>query len=180
MVLFKCFAYSGVVDAPLDQPTIANVIWTSNWPPYTPQDKDYMHSFLMTPAKSEENVCLQLTKVHHQLHAYSEAQNNILKDAFYAMPRTSIYKVPQLFSGQPDISNLGMDRFAAEFCEFPGNVGPVGTPMQMPFQQALQTIFKVNNTITSKGILSFTEYLSCQSNSRSNTMGKSHLHNQSL
>lgn len=42
-VIFKAFAYSGIVDHPLDQPTIADVIWTSNWPPYVPSNAGYMH-----------------------------------------------------------------------------------------------------------------------------------------
>ena len=157
-VLFKVFAYTGIVNDPLDQKNIANVIWTSNWPPFTPQNVDYMHSFLMTPADSEADVRLQLSQVHKQLQTYCDAQNNLLKSAFYAMPRTSVSKVPQLYSGQPDMSNLGLDRYAAEFFEFPGNDGPVGTPMEMPFEEALQTIFKVNNTITTKCVVSCTEY----------------------
>lgn len=157
-LLFKFFAYTGIVDKPLDRRTIANVIWTSDWLPFTPRDVDYMRSFLMTPADSEDNVRSQLSVVHEQLHAYSEAQNNILRNAFYAMPRTSVRKVPQLFSGQPDISNLELYHFAPQFCEFPGNAGPTDLPMRMPFEEALQMIFKVNNTITTKAITSFTEY----------------------
>ncbi len=158
MVLFKFFSFTDIVDAPLSQSAIANVIWTSNWPPFTPRDKDYMNSFLMKPAESEENVCLQLSLLHKRLHAYCEAQNNLIRDAFYSLPRTSVYKVPQLFSGQPSIGNLGLDRFAAEFYEFPGNAGQLGMAMEMPFHRALETLFKVGNTITTKGIVSFTEH----------------------
>lgn len=82
----------------------------------------------------------------------------MLMASFYSMHQTSLYRVPQLFSGQPDISNLGLNRFAAEFEEFPRNAGPVGTPMEMPFDESLQTIFKTGSTITSKVVLSSTEY----------------------
>ena len=158
MVLFKVFRYTGIEGKPLDQPTIANLIWTSNWPPFTPKHQDFMHSFLMTTADSEEDVVCQLKKVHAQLYAYSEAQNNLLRIAFYSMPRTSTFKIRQLFSGQPDISNLGLDHFAAEFLEFPNNKGPVGASFELPFQKALTTVFKVGNTITTKSVMSFTEH----------------------
>ena len=158
MVLFKVFRYTGIEGKPLNQPTIANLIWTSNWPPFTPKHQDFMHSFLMTTADSEDDVAFQLKKVHAQLYAYSEAQNNLLRVAFYSMPRTSTFKIRQLFSGQPDISNLGLDHFAAEFLEFPNNKGPVGASFELPFQKALTTIFKVGNIITTKSVMSFTEH----------------------
>lgn len=158
IVLFKFFSYTKVGGDPLDQTTIADVIWNYNSPPCTPQDKDYMHSFLMVPAQCEKEVHDQLKAVHERLHTYCGVQNRILEAAFYAMPRSSVFKVPQLFSGQPDISNLGLDRFPAEFSEYPGDAGPVSIPMRMPFQAALQTIFKAGSTITAKGVLSFTEH----------------------
>ena len=156
MVLFKVFRYTSIVGKPLDHPTIANLIWTSNWPPFTPQNEDFMHSLLMVPASSEEDVAEQLEQNHYELYAFNEAQNSLNTIAFYSMPRTSTHNIPQLFSGQPDISNLGLDRFAPEFLEFPGNAGPTTDPLEMPFNDALNTVFKVGNTITSKGILSFT------------------------
>ena len=158
IVLFKFFVYTRVEGDPLDLATIANVIWTSNWPPFTPNDKDYMHSFLMVPADSEANVRQQLDRVHQRLQHFCDVQNRLLAAAFCSLPRTSVYSVPQLYSGQPDVSNLGLDRFAAEFLQYPGNSGPVGTPMQMPFKEALQTVFNVGSSITTKGVMSFTEY----------------------
>ena len=158
IVMFRFFVYTGIEGGPLDLATIANVIWSSNWPPFTPQNKDYMHSFLMLPADSEAEVHQQLDQLHNRLQYFCNVQNRLLKACFYSFPRTSVYRVPHLYSGQPDISNLGLERFAAEFLEFPGNSGPVGTPMQMPFQYALQTVFKVSDTITTKGVMSFTEY----------------------
>lgn len=158
IVLFKFFVYTPVEGDPLDLATITNVIWTSSWPPFTPQNKDYMHSFLMVPADSEANVRQQLDQVHQRLQHFCDVENRLLEAAFSSFPRTSVYKVPQLYSGQPDVSNLGLDRFAPEFLEYPGNSGPVGTPMQMPFQEALQTVFKASNTITTKAVMSFTEY----------------------
>ena len=153
--LFKVFVYSGVAGEPLDLASIANEIWTSNWPPFTPHDKDYMHSFLMVPADSEADVKLQLDRLHKKLRVYCDVQNRMLEASFYSMPRTSIYKVPQIFSGQ---NTLGLDHFAAEFREFPGNAGPVSEPLRMPFQEALKTFFRVGNTITTKCVFSFTEY----------------------
>ena len=112
----------------------------------------------MVPATSEDNIEGQLSLLHKKLQAYCEAENSVLEAAFLSLPRTSVFNVPQLFSGQPDISNLGLDHFPVIFQEFPGNAGPIGTAMQMPFQQALETIFAVNNVLTLKTIMSFSEY----------------------
>lgn len=158
MLLFKFFAYSSLVDKPLDQATIADIIWTSNLPHFTPHDGDFMHSFMMVPADHKEDVRRQLSEQHNRLHTFCEVENNLFSAALYSLPRTSVFRVPQLYSGQPVIANLGFDCFAAEFQECPTNTGPVGVPMKMPFQEALQTIFKVGNTITLKGVMSFTEY----------------------
>jgi hypothetical protein len=58
MVFYKIFGYTGIPQTPLplDLASIANAIWTSDWPPYTPQNVDYMNSFMMTPATSYDMV----------------------------------------------------------------------------------------------------------------------------
>lgn len=158
LLILRFFAYTGIEDNPLNLPTIANLIWTFDSPPFIPQDKDYMHSFLMEPSNSESDVLSQLTQNHKQLRAYCEAQNNLLRAAFYSLPRTSVKDAPVLYSGQPDVFNISLDQFSAQFCESSFNNGPVGTPMIMPFNEALETIFKVGRTLTLKAVMSFTKY----------------------
>ena len=36
IVMFRFFVYTGIEGDPLDLDTIANVIWSSDWPPFTP------------------------------------------------------------------------------------------------------------------------------------------------
>ncbi len=157
MVFFKIFVYSSITENPLDLASIANAIWTSSWPPYVPQNEDYMNSFMMTPAQSLEEVTNQLNEVAPQLYQYNQAENNILTAAFLSMPRTSTLAKPQLYSGQVDISNLGTEHFATEFLEFSGNAGPVGNPLQMPLEQAFSTFIQVGKIITTKMVWSFTD-----------------------
>ena len=155
MVLFKVFRYTGMTpDRSLDQPTITNIIWTSSCSPFTPQNKDFMHSLMMTPTECKEDLTQQVQQNHQLLYSFNEAQNNLLEVAFYSLPCTSTYHVPQLFNGQPNY--LRLDHFAPEFLEFPGNAGPTTDPLEMPFDEALKAIFQVGNVITTKSVLSFT------------------------
>jgi hypothetical protein len=153
---FRIFIYTGVEGCPLDKPSIANAIWTSSWPPFTPKNKDYMNSFMMTPASSLEDVSNQLDKVADKLYRFNEAELRLFKAAVTSMPRTSILAVPQLFSGQVAISNLGTQHFAPEFLQFPGNKGPLTRPLEMPLHDALDTFIQKGKTITTKAVMSFT------------------------
>jgi hypothetical protein len=157
IVFFKIFVYTRVEGNPLDKASIANAIWTSSWSPYTPDNADYMNSFMMTPAHNLDEVVAQLNEVAPQLYQYNQAENNILTTAFLSMPRTSTLAKPHLYSGQVDISNLGTEHFATEFLEFPGNAGPVSNPLQMPLQEALSSFIQVGKTITTKMVWSFTD-----------------------
>ncbi|WP_411380052.1 hypothetical protein [Pseudomonas sp. MPB26] len=157
LVLMKIFEYTNIGSAPypLDQASIAAAIWASNWGTYTPQNVDYMRSFLMVPANSLQNVESQLTQVATALQTFSAVENRLLCAAFQSLPRTSIVSEPQLFSGQVDISQLGTEHFGIEFLQCPLNDGPVGTPLQTPLEAALDTYIQVGQVITSKMVWSF-------------------------
>lgn len=157
IVLMKIFEYTsmGPTPYPLDQPSIAAAIWESNWGTYTPQDADYMNSFMMTPANSQQDVQTQLTQVATALQTFSDTENRLLCAAFQALPRTSVVSQPQLFSGQMDISQLGTEHFGIEFLQCPLNEGSDNVPLQIPLQDALDTYIKVGQIITTKMVWSF-------------------------
>ncbi len=157
MVLMKIFQYtaSGQVPLPLDQDSIASAIWESDWMTYNPGNADYMNSFMMVPADSLQNVQAQLAEVAPQLQQFSDVENRLLAAAFQAMPRTSLIAMPQLFSGQVDIQQLGTEHFGIEFLQCPLNAGPVTEPLQMPLEEALATFVSVGSIITTKMVWSF-------------------------
>lgn len=157
MVFYKIFAYTSIAQSPvpLDLPSIANAIWTSAWPPYVPQNADYMNSFMMTPANSYEEVLSQLQNNYLQVQSFNEAENRLVAAAFASMPRTSVIAEPLLYSGQVDIQNLGSQHFAPEFLQFPLNGGPVGVTLEMPLSQALDTFIVPGALLTTKMVWSF-------------------------
>ena len=159
MVLMKVFQYTSIDETPfpLDSASIALMIWESNWGTYTPSDKDYMHSFMMEPAESLEDVERQLAQVSPQLHQYSAVENRLLAAATQSMPRTCILAKPYLFSGQVDIYQMGIDRFGIEMLEFPGNAGPVGQMLEVEFATAIASFVKPGSIITTKMVWSFTD-----------------------
>lgn len=116
-----------------------------------------MASMLMTPCTTEAQVSEQYSSIHEQLQADLDALARVTQAAMVSMPRTSVLEKPQLFSGQVAISNLGMDAMAIYFEEYPGNAGPVGTPMGMPIKQALATFMEPGSLIHTKTFLSFTD-----------------------
>ena len=157
MVFYKIFAYTGIPQSPtpLDLPSIANAIWTSNWPPYVPQNADYMNSFMMTPANSYQEVLDQLQNNYQEVQAFNESENRLLTAAFASMPRTSLIAEPLLYSGQVDIQNLGSQHFAPEFLQCPLNSGPVGVPLEMPLPDALASFIVPGALLTTKMVWSF-------------------------
>lgn len=162
MVFMKIFQYTSIPETPLplDLASIAEMIWESDWDSYTPSDPDYMNSFMMTPANSLENVTAQLNGIYNQLQRFSDVENRLLMAAVQSLPRTSILAKPYLFSGQVDIAQMGVDRFGIEMLEFPGNAGPVGTPLEVEFSTALASFVKPGSTITTKMVWSFTDSVS--------------------
>lgn len=161
LVLMKIFEYSAMGEPPypLDQPSIAAAIWASNWGTYTPQNVDYMNSFMMTPASSLEDVQAQLAQVASELQRFSATENQLLSAAFEAMPRTSIVSQPLLFSGQVDISQLGTEHFGIEFLQCPLNAGPTSVSLEIPLQAALDTYLQPGLLITTKMVWSFGDSL---------------------
>jgi len=153
---FRLFMYTGIPGGPLDKAGIANAVWTSAWPPFTPKNKDYMNAFMMTPARSYLDVLKQLDKCADLLKRLNEAELRLLRAALISMPRTSILEVPILYSGQVALSNLGTHHFAASFLQFPGNKGPVGASMEMPLHEALDSFIQKGKIITTKVVMSFT------------------------
>lgn len=159
MDLFHLYRYTSITNTPLDQDQIVSGIWTANWPPYVPSDPDFMNSFMMKPAKSRVDVSKQLSMVAPTLTGYLDALAKITVAAKYSFARVSTLSKPKLYSGQVAISNLGESAFPIYFLEYPGNEGPVGTPMQMALEDALKTFMAPGNTLTLKSFLSFTDSL---------------------
>lgn len=156
-VLLRIFAYTklGAPPHPLDLNSIAEAIWQSDWGNYTPQNADYMASFLMQPASSLADVQAQLAEVWPELQRFVEVESRILTAAFRSMPRTAIGAQLQLFSGQLDICQLGTKHYGIEFLECRLNAGPVGTPLTIPLKQALETFAAPGQVITTKMVWSF-------------------------
>lgn len=162
MVFLKIFEYStytgvGQPPTPIDQHSIAEQIWKSNWPPYTAQDPDFMYSFMMKPSWSQLEVELQLKDNREMLHHFSNVENRLLAAAIEALPRTSALDKPRLFSGQVDIYQLGRDHFGIEFLEYPGNKGPISESLIYDFKDAISTYASTNSIITTKMVWSFTD-----------------------
>ncbi|ALN80861.1 hypothetical protein [Lysobacter antibioticus] len=157
LVFMKIFEYTGMSQSPLplDQDSIATAIWESNWNTYNPGNADYMNSFMMTPASSLADVQSQLAAVATQLQQFSDVENRLLAAAYQSMPRTSIVDQPQLFSGQMDIYQLGMEHFGIEFLQCPLNAGPDTVPLQIDFNQAIADYIRPGDTITTKMVWSF-------------------------
>ncbi|KAI1820366.1 hypothetical protein F4861DRAFT_542998 [Xylaria intraflava] len=159
LVFLKVFEYTSIPQQPfpLDENSIAGQIWNSSWKTYKPQNADYMNSFMMQPAYSLENVKEQLSRVGSELHKLSTIENKVQSAAALSMPRTSTFLHPQLFSGQVDIYQMGLDRFGIEFLECPLNSGPVGEELIIPFASVLSTYVSSGRTITTKMTWSFTD-----------------------
>ncbi|KAL7814989.1 hypothetical protein V8C44DRAFT_363386 [Trichoderma aethiopicum] len=165
MVLFKIFQYtgvsSGIASRPylLDRESLALSIWQSNFSVYTPQNPNYMRTFMMEPADSLDNLTAQLDAVIERVYALSEVENRLLGAALEAMPRTAIASKPRLFSGQVDMKQLGTERFGIEFLECPLNEGPVGVELADSLEDALASYLAVGRTVTTKMAWSFTDNL---------------------
>ncbi|KAL5640018.1 hypothetical protein ACGC1H_007351 [Rhizoctonia solani] len=161
MVLMRIFAYTGIPQDSkayrLDLKSIAKMIWESNWESYTPQNEDFMNSFMMKPAKSMAAVESQLKSVRPELQKFVDVQNRILAAAFTSMPRTTVQFAPQLFSGQPDIRQLGLSRFPIQFLECPLNNSVDDESLEMPFNQATEGFLKPGSFITTKMVWSFAD-----------------------
>ncbi|KAF5861233.1 hypothetical protein ETB97_000488 [Aspergillus alliaceus] len=157
-VFFKIFEYTGIPETPfpLDLPSIAEQIYTSNWGTYTPEDKDYMSSFMMKPAESLSDVQKQLANVSTKLHKLSTIENRVMSAAVQALPRTSIVSTPRLYSGQVDMRQLGLDHFGIEFLECHLNQGPVGDPLKIPFARFMESYVTSGKTLTTKAFWSST------------------------
>src|SRR5258708_28722060 len=141
MVLTKVFEYTATPQNPfpLNNSEVAKMIWESNWGSANPQDKAYMYSFMMEPADSLDGVKRQLEKVVSRLRQLSDVQNRLLAAAIAAMPRTSLFSKPRLFSGQVDIYQFGLDRFGVGLLECPLNKSPVAESMTIDLKTVLST-----------------------------------------
>ena len=159
LVFLKIFQYTAIEETPfpLDQSSIAQMIFASSWGSYTPQNPAFMNSFMMIPASSVQDVQIQLKTVAPMLHVFSEVQNRLLSAAMQAMPRTSRFTHAQLFSGQMDIYQLHLDHFGIEFLECPLNAGPVDQPLIQAFATVMASYVSKDKTITTKMTWSFTD-----------------------
>ncbi len=153
----RLFTYTGVENNPLDMGSIANGIWTANWPPYTHKNKDYMNSFMMLPADNLQDVQNQLKEKASVLYVKNISESNVINAALQSMPRTSCIAVPKLYSGQVAISNLGSEHFATYFLELPANNDPSLPPLQMALEDALDSFMEKGKFITLKSFMSFTD-----------------------
>ncbi|KAF7965013.1 hypothetical protein HWV62_1056 [Athelia sp. TMB] len=159
MVLPMVFQYTDLPQNPfpLDEDSIALMIWRSNWEEYQPSDPDYMRSFFMEPADSLEDVATQLPKISSRLQQSAIVANRLLHAAAYALPRTPVLAKPYLYSGQVDIQDMGTSRFGACFYEFSGNAGPIGQPLEVQLPAALDSFLRPGSIITTKMTWSFTD-----------------------
>jgi hypothetical protein len=111
----------------------------------------------MVPAESETEVALQLKEKAPKLYSYVNAEINLITAGLQGLPRTCIKAVPKLYSGQVDIFQLSTSQLCAHYKELPANKGPKGTLLQLPLSQASKGFMAVGNTITVKGVVSFTD-----------------------
>jgi hypothetical protein len=161
MVLLKIFQYTGITPPPfpIDNTSITEQIWASNWSTYTPQNPDFMHSFMMKPASTLQDLQAQFSDIATALHKFSDIENRLLSAAMQALPRTSMFSNSQLFSGQMDIYQLGFSHFGIEFLECPLNAGPVSQELIIAFADAVTSYISAGKTITTKMVWSFTDTL---------------------
>ena len=151
------FTYTGVSGEPQDMDSIANSIWTANWPPYTPQSADYMNSFMIVPANSLQEVQSKLADKIDSLKTNNVSEVNIIRAALRTMPRTSVIAKPALYSGQVAIANLGTSHFATYFSQLPNNSDSSQPPLEMDISEAVKTFMAQGDTITLKSFMSFTD-----------------------
>ena len=161
LVYLKIFEYTGIDQdpSPLDETSLARMIYASNWGPYTARNPAFMNSFMMFPASSERDVQEQLKAVAPKLHELSDVQNRLLAAGMQAMPRTSVDAHTQLFSGQVDIHELGLDHFGIEFLECPLNAGSIDRLLTQSFETVLNSFVSPGKIITTKMVWSFTDTL---------------------
>ncbi|KAH7332619.1 hypothetical protein B0J17DRAFT_678311 [Rhizoctonia solani] len=159
MVLMKMFEYTAIPGnpPPIDKDSVASLIFASNWLTYTPDNPDYMRVFLMKPAKSKQDILTQLEAVLSQLQHFSAVENRLLEVAAGSMPRTPKLSVPRLYSGQPDVHEFGMDRFGVGFTQCPLNAGPMGVPLEVGLDEALETFLHSGKVVTTKQVWSFSD-----------------------
>ncbi|KAH8424948.1 uncharacterized protein LDX57_002694 [Aspergillus melleus] len=163
-VLFKIFEYTPPLEDlsstppslnPLDLESIAQQIYNSNWETYTPDNKAYMNSFMMTPASSLSEVTIQLNKIAPEVHRLSDIQNRIMSLAVSSLPRMSVYKRPVVYSGQPDMRQLSLDQFGIGFRETA--VNSERGPLRIDLDLFLREYMVRGKTLTTKAFLSFTD-----------------------
>jgi len=159
MTLFNIYRYTKATHQPLSHEDIITGIWTTNMPPYTAQDEHFMRSFKMTPAKNRDEVAEQFKEVGPSLRRVLDGLKNMTISGLGFLPRPSVLSTPKLYSSQIDFHNLPMDAWATFFEEYPGNAGPVGSPMGMPIQEALAGFMKPGSTLTLKTFIGFTDKL---------------------
>ena len=161
MVLLKIFQYTGIAQTPfpIDKHSIAQAIYASNWSTYTIENADFMSSFMMKPSPSLDDVKAQLENVASDLQKFSEIENRVLSAAMQALPRTSLFLHLQLFSGQMDLYELGLDHFGIEFLECPLNKGPTNQSLVIAFTSAMEDYVSTGKAITTKMVWSFTDTL---------------------
>lgn len=157
LVFMKVFQYTSMPGLPLCYGDIANMISESNWGPYTPENPDFMRSFMMTPAASLLDVRMQLARVATPLRIWSDVQNRLLTAAITAMPRTTRFSRLRLFSGQVDIKQFTTSRFGPGFLQCPINRGPIAETMKWDFENTLRTFVSAGSLITTKMVWSFTD-----------------------
>ncbi|CAE6505928.1 unnamed protein product [Rhizoctonia solani] len=161
MVLMKMFEYTAISESPrpLDKASVASAIFNSNWLSFTPDNPDYMRSFLMAPAESEQEVLDQLEAVLPQLQHLSTVENRLLSIAASSMPRTPKASTPRLYSGQLDMHQFGLDRFGVQFTQCPLNAGPPGVSLRVDLEKSLETFLRPGSSITTKQVWSFSDSL---------------------
>ena len=99
---------------------------------------------------TEQERCSQASWV-------SDVENRPLSAAALSLSCPAFKSHIQLFSGQVDIYQLGLDHFGIEFLDRPLSKGLVGQPLIYAFADAIASYMSRGKTLTKKTVWSFTD-----------------------
>ncbi|MFM2479949.1 hypothetical protein [Celerinatantimonas sp. YJH-8] len=156
MDLFHLYCYTAMAETPRNLSEMADGLASSDWGTYKITNADFMNSFMLPTMEHPDEVMDGLQKVESVLGADLNALARVTMAAKYLLPRISLTVAPMLYSGQVAIQNLGNDAMAAYFMECPCNRGPVGMPISMAIDLALNGFMAPGKVVTLKSFISFT------------------------
>lgn len=160
MKLFSYFRYTGpkFKSELLDRLSICELIWETNYPPYSAKDTGLMRSLLMFPSFSLTDVYNQLVTKETKLVEYSRSELYLINHAIDKLVKTNpvhTSDTPNLYSGQPDSSSMKISHFFALFEELSQNND--SSEPQLVLTCSIKEFFANNPIVTTKGILPTTD-----------------------